>query len=344
MPRMLKYQEIEGWLRQELSGGRFAPGDRFHSENDAARRFGVTAVTARKAFAPLEQAGYIDRKRGSGTFVLRLPDRPEQIRLFRRCLFGIMIAEAPLDNRLKTGQMLIELHRAVEAAGYLALLTGDDPAPLLEAGVDAVIVFQVPAAATLKQFRDAQIPVAGLHTDRAPYPVLKPDFDGAAGQMVRLFHRRGFRRLLVTGAGADAERVDGEFRAPLDRAAAAAGIECSRLIAPFDSLAGELTEKLRSAERPDVIFALNSWCLDQLFTALRRARLHIPGDVSLLVHGSNSLAIPSEPPCSIIDFDPAAAAAETVGALIRQLRHSSEPPPHRPIPYRITDRGSIARR
>ena len=40
----------------------------------------------------------------------------------------------------------------------------------------------------------------------------------------------------------------------------------------------------------------------------------------------------------------AAAAAETVGALIRQLRHSSEPPPHRPIPYRITDRGSIARR
>ena len=65
MPRMLKYQEIEGWLRQELSGGRFAPGDRFHSENDAARRFGVTAVTARKAFAPLEQAGYIERKRGS---------------------------------------------------------------------------------------------------------------------------------------------------------------------------------------------------------------------------------------------------------------------------------------
>ena len=60
MPRMLKYQEIEGWLRQELSGGRFAPGDRFHSENDAARRFGVTAVTARKAFAPLEQAGYIE--------------------------------------------------------------------------------------------------------------------------------------------------------------------------------------------------------------------------------------------------------------------------------------------
>lgn len=161
--------------------------------------------------------------------------------------------------------------------------------------------------------------------------------------MVRLFHRRGFRRLLVTGAGADAERVDGEFRAPLDRAAAEP-VECSRLIASFDSLAGELTEKFRSAERPDVIFALNSWCLDQLFTALRRTRLHIPGDVSLLVHGSNSLAIPSEPPCSIIDFDPAAAAAETVGALIRQLRHSSEPPPHRPIPYRITDRGSIARR
>ena len=49
MPRMLKYQEIEGWLRQELSGGRFAPGDRIHSENDAALRFGVTAVTARKA-------------------------------------------------------------------------------------------------------------------------------------------------------------------------------------------------------------------------------------------------------------------------------------------------------
>ena len=38
------------------------------------------------------------------------------------------------------------------------------------------------------------------------------------------------------------------------------------------------------------------------------------------------------------EADAAAAAAETVGALIRQLRHFPEPPPHRPIPYRITDR------
>lgn len=343
MPRILKYQEIEGWLRQELSSGRFELGNRFHSENDAARRFGVTALTARKAFTPLERDGYIVRKRGSGTFILRLPDRPEQIRIFQRCLFGIMIAEDTLDNRLKTGQILIELHRAIEHAGYLTLLTGDDPTPLLEAGVDAVIVFQIPSAAKLKLLNDAQIPIAGLHTSSAPYPFLKPDFKNAAKEMINLFSERGLRHLLVTGAGDDAQGVDSNFKSHLEYAANEANIKITRLLGSFESLADELTEILRSPQRPDVIFALNSWCLQQIFTALRRTKLKIPEDISLLVHGSNSLAIPSDPPCSIIDFDLTAAATATVNTLISQLRNLTETLTHCHIPYRITDRGSIIR-
>ena len=54
MERVLKYQEIESYMLQELSSGRFSVEDRFFSEADVARQFDVTILTARKAFAQLE--------------------------------------------------------------------------------------------------------------------------------------------------------------------------------------------------------------------------------------------------------------------------------------------------
>ncbi len=340
MPRMLRYQEIEGWLLQELSSGRFSPSDRFHSDNEVSRRFHAHRSTVRQAFRRLEEQGYLQRRRGAGTFVIHRPNRPEQLRLFRRCLFGVMIAEGPFDNSLKTGRLLIALHRAIEAAGYLALLTSDNATPLLEAEVNAVVTFQMLTDDVLNSFRDAGIPVAGMHSDNAPYPTMRSDFNGAAQSMVELFCQRGLKRLLVVGAGADAERVNEKFKFPLDQATHLAGIECNHLVTTFEEFNLKLLEWLCNSPKPDIIFALNSWCLDQIFTVLRQVGLSIPNEISLLVHGSNSLAIPCDPPCSIIDIDPTIAATETVNCLMAQIRNQT-PTPQAKIPYLITDRGSI---
>ena len=93
MARVLKYQQIEGFLREELSSGKFQPEERFYSENEIAARFGVTQLTARKAFVALENAGFLKRKRGLGTFVARPPRTPERLALFRRCIVGVILPE-----------------------------------------------------------------------------------------------------------------------------------------------------------------------------------------------------------------------------------------------------------
>ncbi len=334
MARILKYQEIEDFLWQELSSGRFGPGDRFYSENEMAARFSVTAVTARKAFAPLEKPGYLQRRRGSGTFVAQLPEQPRRLRLFRRQLIGIAIADGTVDNRLKQGRILFELHREIEHAGYLALLTGDDPAPLLEAGVEAVITFDPLPDSSKQAFKAAGVPVAGVHPEPSTYPTLCPDFEQGAQLVAQLAKERNIRQVLITGHGSDAELVGNRFHAPLNRALSAAAI-AGELVLSADP--GELDTALD--RHPRLIVALNAWSLDPLRQRLRQRKLR-PGDtVSLLVHGSNALAIPSQPSYSIFDYDPAEAARLLVDSLRRSLRGESGEMP--PPAYHFTDRGSM---
>ena len=65
-----KYTRIVGQLRDEL--GRMEPGTRFSSENQVAVRFGVSRPTAARALRELHEAGLVERRVGSGTFVSAL--------------------------------------------------------------------------------------------------------------------------------------------------------------------------------------------------------------------------------------------------------------------------------
>lgn len=61
-------------IRQHLVGlvaGWPDPAERFPTEADLARRFGVTKATVRQALAELVRAGLLRRQRGSGTYVTR---------------------------------------------------------------------------------------------------------------------------------------------------------------------------------------------------------------------------------------------------------------------------------
>lgn len=64
----IKYAHIVRQLRDEL--GRMGPGARFASENQLAVRFGVSRPTAARALRELHDAGLVERRVGSGTFVL----------------------------------------------------------------------------------------------------------------------------------------------------------------------------------------------------------------------------------------------------------------------------------
>ncbi len=57
-------------LKDYLESGRLVPGQKLPSENEMARQMNISRVTLRTALQKLELLGYVDRKRGVGTFVV----------------------------------------------------------------------------------------------------------------------------------------------------------------------------------------------------------------------------------------------------------------------------------
>ena len=67
--------EIYAQILLQLSTGRYEVGERLPTEHEMATMFDVSRPVVREALQFLQNDGLIDTRRGSGTFVLRLPPR-----------------------------------------------------------------------------------------------------------------------------------------------------------------------------------------------------------------------------------------------------------------------------
>ena len=63
------HRQIHDLVRQEIVADRLAPGARLPSEGELAERWGVSLAPVRQALFDLAAEGYLDRRRGRGTFV-----------------------------------------------------------------------------------------------------------------------------------------------------------------------------------------------------------------------------------------------------------------------------------
>jgi GntR family transcriptional regulator len=75
-----KYRELEEDLRYKILFGHWKPGDQILTEEELCKIYNVSRITVRKAVHELENAGYLVRQSGKGTFVTdwqeNLADRP----------------------------------------------------------------------------------------------------------------------------------------------------------------------------------------------------------------------------------------------------------------------------
>ena len=63
------YFEVANEIRSRINEGVFKPGEKFSSEHELARIFGVSRGTLREALTSLEMEGLVSRKHGKGVFV-----------------------------------------------------------------------------------------------------------------------------------------------------------------------------------------------------------------------------------------------------------------------------------
>jgi GntR family transcriptional regulator/MocR family aminotransferase len=64
------YQQIETYLRQSIASGALAPATRLPAARQVAQDLGVSRITVENAYAALEADGLVERRTGSGTYVL----------------------------------------------------------------------------------------------------------------------------------------------------------------------------------------------------------------------------------------------------------------------------------
>src|SRR6202171_1342123 len=77
-------RQVSRALAKGIQAGRWKEGDRLPSEAELVRQFGASRITVGRAVRDLQQAGLVERRAGSGTYV-RAPSES------RRLSFGLLI-------------------------------------------------------------------------------------------------------------------------------------------------------------------------------------------------------------------------------------------------------------
>lgn len=134
------FQQIVEALRADLETARIPAGGRLPSENELARHFGVSRITAKKALDELAYAGLVERIQGKGTFALAL-DSPLRDRHRTDPLIGFLLPDLAEPYGLKLLHA-IELHTQ-EAGAHLVIKRTFDSAKRETSAIQALLRLKV---------------------------------------------------------------------------------------------------------------------------------------------------------------------------------------------------------
>ena len=73
------YRQIMREIMEAIAGGRLKPGDRLASHRELAEQLVIAPLTVKKAYDELETLGFIETRRGRGTFVCARPPRLDPV-------------------------------------------------------------------------------------------------------------------------------------------------------------------------------------------------------------------------------------------------------------------------
>lgn len=122
------YQQVADQLRDLVTRGDLAPGDRLPSESELAALFGVSRSTVREALRALTSRGLLVTVRGTtgGTFVARM--EPRQVSDYLEASLGLMSGDGISVGEILEARELLE----VPAAGLAAARRTREQLRLLE--------------------------------------------------------------------------------------------------------------------------------------------------------------------------------------------------------------------
>jgi len=294
-----KRERIEAELRSWLAAGKYAPGDRFPSDQELARLFKVTHVTVRGALKPLVAEGLLIRHIGQGT-VVSAPERPNVARM------GTAVAVAIPEN---THSFFAEMLKGIESSLFplrrpLLLAhtweLGEREEAAVQSWLDEGVrqMVLVPTVTRPQFYQDlvsagVRIVLADRSVPGVDLPTVSSRDDVGARNVTRLLLDLGHRRI-VHLAGPEQvstarDRIAG-FRQAMTAAGDAASAEVVRGGFFMNEAYEAMKRHLASNPPPDAVLGCNDPAAVGAVRAIEEAGLVVPRDVSVVGYGDTDLA------------------------------------------------------
>ncbi|HVD93180.1 MAG TPA: GntR family transcriptional regulator [Vicinamibacterales bacterium] len=294
-----KHRRVYDALTLQIESGRLKQGDRLPSEAELVRTFGVSRITVGRAVRDLQQAGVVERRAGSGSYVktappsdglsigLLIPDLGET-EIFEPICQGMMTSPLASRHALLWGSAIRTGASKEERAWQLCR-------QYIDRKVSGV--FFAPLELTIRKddinerivraLDEAGIPVVLLDRPALPYPqrghhdLVGIDNRRAAYLVTEHLLRLGSRRVAFVGlpnAAATVEAREAGYREALH--AADAPIDRD-LVKRLDPSATADVRAFLDAVRPDAVVCANDWTAARFMHSVLALGYGIPRDLRL---------------------------------------------------------------
>lgn len=300
------YQQLKAIILERIESGRYAPGDRIASENELSREFKVSKHTVIRALTDLVSQGVLVRKQGRGTFVREWREERTPGSAIGHPIAAIMplLEEDPLlspatrilagaSGRLESDDMrrsivfcnslldadreaeLIETFRSQRPSGLLLYPSYESGTRTVEA-LQRVAADGIPFVLVDHDLPDANGNFVGTDDHKGAYEAVRHLIERGHRHIAHLTLPKEWFKYSLT--------VRDRF-AGYRRALEEAGIEFDErmlLHRRGEDVGPALDELLAMEPRPTAVFAVDAFTCMQLYRAIRRRGLAIPGDIALV--------------------------------------------------------------
>lgn len=338
VPRGMKFRTLASELREQIAAGLWVVGGRLPTEQELARSYRVGINTVRRAVNLLIEEDLVQRRQGSGTFVLAVPGE-----IGRRRFVGVLVPSTSYFYP----KVIEGVERVLSAAGVRVILSSSEydvereveqTRQLLQAGVDGLLL--VPNLHLMENpaeyfARLPELPVPYVLIERGPpspapddpTPYVRTNHAGGAYAAVRHLVELGHRRIGHLG-----RHRTGTADAVL------AGYE--QAVADFGLPVIPPVNQRREEWFPDELAAYTKTCADNNVSAVfclgdrdasalvlhaRRLGLDVPGDFAIVAY-DDEVADLGEIPLTAVSPPKAEVGALAAELLLRRLTRGETTP------------------
>ncbi|MBN2641752.1 MAG: GntR family transcriptional regulator [Victivallales bacterium] len=121
--RPLVKDQVIAKVLSMISALKLQPGDRLASEKTLAVKFHVNHLTLRAAYAELAERGLLERRRGSGTFIKRLPGNENDVNALRLSSTRTVVVAMRDDPHFFSG-LRNDIINEAQNRGFLPIVLG----------------------------------------------------------------------------------------------------------------------------------------------------------------------------------------------------------------------------